>query len=82
MSEPRLSEPHVLDQPWRVWATVAVLAIAFSGIMLGVVIIPVVQGRSAGLDATRRSAARSAFCLVRPRSHNRPTARRRHRFRR
>lgn len=51
MSEPRLSEPHVLDQPWRVWATVAVLAIAFTGIVFGVVIIPVVQGRSAGLDA-------------------------------
>lgn len=51
MSEPRISEPHVLDQPWRLWATIAVLAIAFSGIMLGVVIIPVVQGRSAGLDA-------------------------------
>ena len=46
-----MSEPHVLDQPWRVWATVAVLAIVFSGIVLGVVIIPVVQGRSVGLDA-------------------------------
>jgi cytochrome c553 len=51
VSEPRTSEPHVLDQPWRVWATVAVLAIVFSGILLGVVIIPVVQGRSAGIDA-------------------------------
>ncbi len=31
MSEPRISEPHVLDQPWRVWATVTVLA-ACSGL--------------------------------------------------
>lgn len=45
------SEPHVLDQPWRIWSTVAVLGILLSGIVLGVVIIPVVQGRGAGLDA-------------------------------
>jgi cytochrome c553 len=54
MSEPHTmdqSEPHVLDQPWRIWATVAVLTIAFAGILLGIVIIPIVQGRSAGLDA-------------------------------
>lgn len=51
MSEPRLSEPHVLDQPWRVWATVTVLAIVIVGVILGVVVIPVVQGRSAGIDA-------------------------------
>ena len=51
MSEPRISEPHVLDQPWRVWATVTVLAIVIIGVILGVVVIPVVQGRSAGIDA-------------------------------
>jgi cytochrome c553 len=51
MSDPLPSDPHVLDQPWRVWASVAVLTIVFVGILLGVVIIPVVQGRSAGLDA-------------------------------
>jgi cytochrome c553 len=45
------SDPHVLDQPWRIWSTVAVLGIVLSGIVLGVVIIPVVQGRGAGLDA-------------------------------
>src|SRR6478609_8028959 len=45
------SEPHVLDQPWRIWASVAIFGILLSGIILGVVIIPVVQGRSAGLDA-------------------------------
>src|SRR5215208_5581793 len=51
MSDPHLSEPHVLDQPWRVWASVAIVGILFAGILLGVVIIPVVQGRGAGLDA-------------------------------
>lgn len=45
------SDPHVLDQPWRIWSTVAVLGILLSGIVLGVLIIPVVQGRGAGLDA-------------------------------
>jgi len=51
MSDPQPSEPHVLDQPWRVWASVAIVGILFAGILLGVVIIPVVQGRGAGLDA-------------------------------
>jgi cytochrome c553 len=50
-SDPRPSEPHVLDQPWRLWSSIAVLGILFGGILLGVLIIPIVQGRSAGLDA-------------------------------
>jgi cytochrome c553 len=45
------SEPQVLDQPWRVWASVAVLGILLSGILLGVLVIPIVQGRAAGIDA-------------------------------
>jgi cytochrome c553 len=45
------SDPHVLDQPWRIWSTVAVMSIVLVGILLGVVVIPVVQGRGAGLDA-------------------------------
>jgi cytochrome c553 len=44
------SEPHVLDQPWRIWSSVAVLGILLSGVLLGVLIIPIVQGRGAGLD--------------------------------
>ena len=44
--------PHdVLDRPWRIWASVTVIAILLLGVALGVVIIPVVQGRGAGLDA-------------------------------
>jgi cytochrome c553 len=45
------AEPHVLDQPWRVWATIAVVGILLAGVVLGVVIIPIVQGRAASIDA-------------------------------
>ena len=48
---PQQSDPHVLDQPWRIWSTIAVMSIVLVGILLGVIVIPVVQGRSAGLDA-------------------------------
>jgi cytochrome c553 len=48
---PQQSDPHVLDQPWRIWSTIAVMGIVLIGILLGVIVIPVVQGRSAGIDA-------------------------------
>src|SRR6516164_1387189 len=51
MSDPHWSDPHVLDQPWRIWASVAVIGIGLFGALLGVVIIPIVQGRGMGLDA-------------------------------
>jgi cytochrome c553 len=44
------SEPRVVDQPWRIWPSVAVIAIVLLGALLGVLIIPVVQGRGAGID--------------------------------
>ena len=50
-AHPQHSEPHVLDQPWRIWSTIAVMGILLVGILLGVVVIPIVQGRGAGLDA-------------------------------
>jgi cytochrome c553 len=50
-SGPQPSDPHVLDQPWRIWSTIAVLTIVLTGILLGAVIIPIVQGRGEGLDA-------------------------------
>ncbi len=50
-SDSQPSEPHGLDQPWRIWSTIAVMSIVLVGILLGVLIIPVVQGRGAGLDA-------------------------------
>src|SRR6186997_2809669 len=43
-------DPRVLDQPWRVWASVAVLGIMIGGIVLGIIVIPIVQGRSASID--------------------------------
>jgi cytochrome c553 len=51
MSDDRPSDPHVLDQPWRIWSTVAVMSILLVGILLGVIVIPIVQGWGAGLDA-------------------------------
>jgi len=48
---PEQSDPHVLDQPWRIWSTIAVMGIVLIGILLSVIVIPVVQGRSAGIDA-------------------------------
>jgi len=51
MTQSSGSDLHALDRRWRVWASVAVLAIVLSGFVLGVLIIPVVQGRSDGIDA-------------------------------
>jgi cytochrome c553 len=45
------SDPHVLDQPWPIWASIAVFGTFLGGVVLGVLIIPVVQGRSDGIDA-------------------------------
>jgi cytochrome c553 len=45
------SDPHVRDQPWRIWATIAVLGIVMVAALLGVLIIPIVQGMSAGIDS-------------------------------
>ena len=44
-------EPHDLDRSWTIWASIAVGAVLLAGILLGVLIIPVVQGRRAGIDA-------------------------------
>jgi len=43
-------DPRVADRPWYIWASVSVIVIVMIGALLGVVIIPVVQGRSAGVD--------------------------------
>jgi cytochrome c553 len=45
-----LSESRAVDRMWRIWPSVAVLAIVLSGALLGVLIIPIVQGRGAGVD--------------------------------
>jgi cytochrome c553 len=45
------SELHARDRQWRTLASVAVLGVVLSGALLGVLVIPVVQGRSDGIDA-------------------------------
>ena len=50
-TDPSPFDPRVLDRRWRMWSTIAVLAVVLSGIFLGVLIIPVVQARGIGLDA-------------------------------
>jgi cytochrome c553 len=51
MADASAPEPDVLDRPWRIWASIAVFGIVLGGVLLGVLIIPVVQGRSDGIDA-------------------------------
>jgi cytochrome c553 len=51
MADASAPEPDVLDRPWRIWASVAVFGIVLGGVLLGVLIIRVVQGRSDGIDA-------------------------------
>jgi len=51
MAQSSGSELHALDRQWRTWASIAVLGVVLSGALLGVLIIPVVQGRSDGIDA-------------------------------
>ena len=48
MADP--ADPHVLDRSWRTWSSLIVIAIVLTGALLGVLIIPAVQGRSAGID--------------------------------
>src|SRR5215472_3303833 len=51
MAQSSDSELDALDRRWRTWASIAVLGVLLSGVLLGVLIIPVVQGRSDGIDA-------------------------------
>ena len=48
MADP--ADPQVLDRSWRTWSSLIVIAIVLTGALLGVLIIPAVQGRSAGID--------------------------------
>ena len=43
-------EPEALDRPWRLWASVIIVGgLAFS-VVFGFIVLPVVQGYSAGVD--------------------------------
>src|SRR5260370_33638342 len=39
-----------LDRPWRIWASVIIVAVLAFSVLVGFIVIPVVQGRSAGID--------------------------------
>jgi cytochrome c553 len=43
--------PSVLDQAWRRWSATVVILVVILAALLGFVILPVVEGRSVGLDA-------------------------------
>src|SRR4051812_29091675 len=40
-----------LDRPWRLWASVAILSVFVFSVVFGFVLLPIIQGRGAGLDA-------------------------------
>ena len=42
---------HELDRPWRWWASIIIVSILAFSIAFGFVILPVVQGWAAGIDA-------------------------------
>ena len=50
-SDSTTTEPREIDKPWRTWAAAIVLFIIAFGAFCGLVLIPVVQGRAAGVDA-------------------------------
>ena len=46
-----MSDSVNLDRPWRVWASVAILSVFAFSLLFGFVLLPVMQGRAAGVDA-------------------------------
>ena len=40
-----------LDRPWRLWASVAILSVFAFSVLFGFVLLPIIQGRAAGVDA-------------------------------
>lgn len=45
------AEFHELDRPWRMWASAIIVGGLVFSVAFGFLILPVVQGRAAGLDA-------------------------------
>ena len=46
-----MNDPDRLEQPWRLWASVAILSVFAFSVLFGFVLMPVMQGRAAGIDA-------------------------------
>ena len=46
----RPAESDALDRPWRIWASVIIVSVLAFSVLFGFILIPVVQGYSAGID--------------------------------
>jgi hypothetical protein len=45
------SQLHATDRPWQVWSAAIIVLFVAAAALLGFIVLPIVQGRSAGLDA-------------------------------
>lgn len=45
------AEAAALDRPWRVWASVIVVSVLLFSVLFGFLVIPIIQGYSAGIGA-------------------------------
>ncbi len=45
------AELREIDKPWRIWASVIIVSALLFSVAFGFLILPIVQGRAAGLDA-------------------------------
>ena len=46
----RPADSDALDRPWRIWASVIIVSVLAFSVLFGFIVIPVVQGRSVGID--------------------------------
>jgi cytochrome c553 len=46
----RPAETTAPDRPWRIWASVIIISVLAFSVLFGFIVIPVVQGHSAGID--------------------------------
>jgi cytochrome c553 len=44
------TESAAPDRPWRIWASVIIISVLAFSVLFGFIVIPVVQGHSAGID--------------------------------
>ena len=68
-----------LDRPWRVWASVAIMSVFAFSLLFGFVLLPVMQGRAAGVDAFEAICRALGITPVRRRRVSRLPTRRRSR---
>ena len=45
------AELREIDRPWRLWASTIIVSLLAFSVVFGFLILPIVQGRAAGLDA-------------------------------